>query len=61
MSLKRKYIVVCDKCGTEFGTGATPKQARQRAALVGWTRIKSAGRGRKDGQDRCPKHPQEAD
>lgn len=62
MSLKRRYIVVCDKCHTEFGTDATdPDRARQEAQRWGWTRIKSSGRGHKDGEDRCPRHPTQAD
>lgn len=58
--LKRRYIIVCDKCRAEFATDALePDQARQEAQRWGWTRIKSSGQGRKDGEDRCPRHPAE--
>lgn len=56
MALKRRYIVVCDICLTEFGTGTTPRGVREKAAREGWTRVKSSGVGRKDGEDRCPRH-----
>lgn len=60
--LLRTYNVICDKCGAICPiAGVSPGDARKEAKRRGWSRIKASGRGRKDGEDRCPLHPAEAD
>lgn len=62
MTLRRTYEVVCDQCRAVCRhPGFTPADARLEAKRRGWTRIKSSGKGRKDGEDRCPAHPAEGD